>query len=43
MAIIFSKLFSFGYLDGFEECDISTKLRVERRRDMKKIIACVGR
>ena len=30
-------------IDGFEECDISTKFRVETRRDMKIITAYVGR
>ena len=29
-------------VDGFEDCELSTKSRVETRRDMTKIMASVG-
>ena len=29
-------------VDGFEECELSTKFRAETRGDMEKIMACVG-
>ena len=29
-------------VDGFEDCEFSTKFRAETRGDMEKIMACVG-
>ena len=29
-------------VDGFEDYELSTKFRVESRRDMEKLMACVG-
>ena len=28
-------------VDGFEDCELSTKFRAETRGDMEKIMACV--
>ena len=29
-------------VDGFEDCELSTKFRAETRGDMEKIMACFG-
>ena len=29
-------------VDGFEDCELSTKFKAETRGDMEKIMACVG-
>ena len=30
-------------VDGFEDCELSTKFRAETRGDIEKLMACVGR